>query len=71
MSAEVINLDDHRPHVTIMDLEGNAHVVPVSYFEDFVKGGVDIPEDMLPVMRKVVDEWLRTLQEHENMDNAI
>lgn len=64
--AKVINLDDHRDHLTIVDIEGKAHTIPVSFFDDVAAGRVSIEnlvkkkEKLLPV---IIGEWVKLLRE--------
>lgn len=64
--AEVINLDDHRDRLTIVDTEGEAHTIPVSFFDDVAAGRVSIEnlgrkkEKLLPV---IIGEWVKLLRE--------
>jgi hypothetical protein len=64
--AKVINLDDHRDHLTIVDTEGEAHTIPVSFFDSVAAGRVSIDnlgskkEKLLPV---IIGEWVRLLRE--------
>ena len=37
MSHEIVNLDDHRPHITISCADG-VHVMPVSLMKDVISG---------------------------------
>lgn len=54
----VINLDDARPHITVVDACKNVHVVPVKIIKDFVSGKADIDPDLL---RAIVSDWLESL----------
>lgn len=60
----VINLDDARPHITVIysrpgfDACKNVHVAPVKIIKDFVSGKADIDPDLL---RAIVSDWLESL----------
>lgn len=58
--TDVIHMDDYRPHVIIPDIDGNAHVFPVSLIEDIIQGrrstsDIEFWDKILPV---ILSEWL-------------
>lgn len=62
----VINLNDYRDSLTIVDIEGEAHKISVSFFEGVAAGRVSIEdlgkkkEKLLPV---IIGEWVKLLRE--------
>lgn len=58
--SDIIELDDYRPHITIMTLDKNVHVIPVSVIEKIIKGEMPIEqlEDWQMIIRSIVDIWL-------------
>jgi hypothetical protein len=52
--------------LTIVDIEGKAHTIPVSFFDDVAAGRVSIEnlvkkkEKLLPV---IIGEWVKLLRE--------
>jgi len=61
----VLRLDDHRPHLTIMTVDGNAHVLPVSLVRDWIEGRRPIVEtdDWEIIVRTICKEWLDGLKQ--------
>ena len=57
-----ISLDDHRPHVSLKTDDGNAHVLPVSLLKDWATGKQTPSDHDAPVIRRIVEEWLHSLQ---------
>lgn len=64
MVCNVVELDDHRPHLVLPTLDGNVHCMPVSLIEDWIAGRQRIvdADDWEIVMRSVLAEWLRGLK---------
>lgn len=61
VSAKVIQLDDHRPHLTITTHANKVHVIPLSFFVDVAKGRLPIDnlgEHRDAILRVVLGEWL-------------
>lgn len=51
--GDVVALEDQRPHAMCLDpLTGNAHVLPVSLLEDYMKGEAVLDEEILRAMVK-------------------
>jgi hypothetical protein len=63
MEAEVINIDDHRPHITIPTLDGNAHILPETLVMDWIHGDQKIVEsdDWEIIIRTILNEWYQDL----------
>jgi len=64
---EVTSLDDHRPHVTIQVSNGDCHVIPVSVFQDVVRGRLRVSEiDCYEVIvQAIIRDWLADLNGRE------
>lgn len=64
MTAQVIQLDDYRQHVTMRTQLGQVHVVPVSQWHDIAAGKRTV-DDLGPhrdgLVRLIVAEWLAGL----------
>lgn len=63
-SAQVIQLDDHRPHLTFTTHANQVHVFPVSFFVDAARGKQPIDnlgEHRDAILRVVLGEWLSML----------
>ncbi len=59
MVDKVSNLDEHRPHVTCVDANGNAYVVPLSVIEDLANGKLSIKDDDDPRwIQAILRDWL-------------
>jgi len=58
MDDTIVNLDDYRTDwMSILDINGNCHVIPCSLFEDFIAGKItwdiiDKDNVLLPVIIK-------------------
>lgn len=70
MTAQVIQLDDYRQHVSMRTQTGQVHVVPISQWHD-IAAGVRKVDDLGPhrdaLLRLVVAEWLAGLGYAEAM----
>jgi hypothetical protein len=57
--GNVTNLSDHKPHIMIMDIKGNSHVMPISLIEDIISGKRCITdlEDYQYIIPTVLKEW--------------
>lgn len=58
--GKVINLQDHKPHITIITHANCERTIPVSVFADICKGRktVNCLEDSDAVVRVIIAEWL-------------
>lgn len=56
----VVDLEDHRPHVSIIASDG-VHILPVSLLRDVVASKQ--PSSILtePVLQRIIEEWLEGL----------
>lgn len=61
--GQLVELDDHRPHLTMACDAGHVHVLPVALVLDIAHA--DQPIDHLPdcLYRKILGEWLVCLRE--------
>ncbi|MGX1186686.1 hypothetical protein AB7M29_004365 [Pseudomonas sp. F-14 TE3623] len=57
MAAEIHDLADHRPHLTIA-VDDGVHVMPVALVREVIAG--DKPSSILtePVVRRIIEEWI-------------
>lgn len=57
MGAEIHDLADHRPHLTVAAEDG-VHVIPLALLHEVVSGGK--PSSILtePVVRRIIEEWI-------------
>lgn len=55
--TEIINIDDHRPHVAMGLVDGTVRVFPVQMIENWINGEI-WPEDPEPLIRSIVKEWM-------------
>lgn len=62
MAADVLVLDDHRPHIVIAEdaPAGKVHVVPLALALDWASGKKPLPED--GILRRIIVEWLACLR---------
>jgi len=70
--AEVLKLDDYRDQLTIVDIDGEAHKIPMVLFEKLASGKINLEslvgkgrvdkfcKKILPV---IVGEWVKFLRE--------
>lgn len=58
MSADIHDIADHRPHLTIAAVDG-VHVLPSDLVRSVIAG--DKPSAILtePVLRRIIEEWLQ------------
>lgn len=55
----IVQLDDYRPHVNVIDPRRKAvHVVPLAALEAYADGTLDAFEDP-DLLRAIVGEWLK------------
>lgn len=65
MPEPIVNLDDMRPHYVIHCDDG-PHVVPEAALDMFIHDQPvqgEIPDEMMPVLYKIVGEWMLYLGE--------
>ncbi|WP_109785805.1 hypothetical protein [Pseudomonas sp. OV226] len=57
MAAEIHDLADHRPHLTVSANDG-VHVISLALVHEVVSG--DKPSSILtePVVRRIIEEWI-------------
>ncbi|WP_439821388.1 hypothetical protein ACSPX5_08040 [Pseudomonas sp. HLG18] len=57
MTAEIHDIADHRPHLTVT-VDGGVHVIPCDLVRSVIAG--DKPSAILsePVLRRIIEEWL-------------
>lgn len=56
---KIIDLDEYRPHACIRTSDGNAHVIPMSVFENIINGKlrlVDI-DDWELISKAIIHDW--------------
>ena len=58
MSAELVNLNDHRPHLRVSGADGKEHVMPVALVERVVRGELPMIAIDPAVWRTIAREWL-------------
>lgn len=60
MAAEIHNLADHRPHLTVAADDG-IHVLPCDLVRSVISG--DKPSSILtePVVRRIIEEWFQKM----------
>lgn len=58
MSADIHDISDHRPHLTVAAVDG-VHVLPSDLVRSVIAG--DKPSAILaePVLRRIIEEWLQ------------
>ncbi len=57
--SKIVSLDDMRPHIYIVGISGNTHIIPQSLFNDIANGKTDITviEDYPDIVPKILSEW--------------
>jgi tellurite resistance protein len=62
MSAEVINLEDHRPHFSVHDpVDNKQHVVPVSLVVAIIDGEIEAENCDQSMIRALLRELLAVI----------
>jgi len=56
--TKVVNLDDYKPHLSIVGAHGVAHVIPQQCLVDVANGSREIHEELHDVIRGIVREHL-------------
>ena len=62
----IINLDDHRPHILVLFQDGQRHVIPVAFFQSIVAGRVSVEEAIQnmgrlnweSLVKAIFEDWL-------------
>jgi len=57
MAAEIHDLADHRPHLTIAADDG-VHVMPVALVREVIAGEKHSSILTEPVLRRIIAEWI-------------
>ena len=58
MAAEIHDLADHRPHLSIVADDG-AHVMPVALVREIIASEKHSSILTEPVVRRIIEEWLQ------------
>ena len=62
MSAEIINLEDHRPHFAVHDpVSRQAHVVPVALVVSIIDGAIEVSECDQSMVRALLRHLLEVI----------
>ena len=62
MSAEIINLEDHRPHFAVHDpVDNKQHVVPVSLVVSIIDGAIEVSECDQSMVRALLRHLLEVI----------
>lgn len=58
------DIEDNKPHLCVLTLDGNAHVIPTAVFTKIILGEMKITdmEDWEIITRTAFSEWLRGLE---------
>lgn len=57
MAADIRDLADHRPHLTV-EAEDGVHVIPLALVREVVSGGKSSSILTEPVVRRIIAEWI-------------
>lgn len=57
--SNVVDLDDMRPHVSLLVECGDVHVIPVELIKKWARGELVPQED---VIRAIINDWLFFLE---------
>lgn len=64
MSADIVNIEDHRPHFAVLDPVSNqAHVVPVALVVRIIDGEISASECDQSMIRALLRHLLEVLAE--------
>lgn len=57
--SKVVVLEEVRPHISIVGLSGNVHVIPYSLLNRVITGKTDITqiEEYSDIMPTIINEW--------------
>lgn len=65
--AEVIRLDDHRAHFTVITADGNAHILPEVNVEEYINGkralGQIAGEDSDKIVQAMLADYIRIVKD--------
>ncbi|UIS24713.1 hypothetical protein S21ZY_151 [Pseudomonas phage ZY21] len=59
----VVDLIEKTPHVSLIDHQGNAHVIPVSAIRGIANGTYPPSNLGDDVLRRIVEEWLNLVEQ--------
>jgi len=61
--SNLVELDDYRHHVTVWDINGNAHIIPVQCLKAIANGSLPLEalDDHEVILRGILSEWLDIL----------
>jgi hypothetical protein len=63
--SNVTNLEDHRPHISLVGQKQKVHVLPVSLAEGLATGRIAITDVDPELIRDIVADWLTQVQDNE------
>jgi len=63
--AKIISIEKNLPHVSFLDLAGNAHVIPKEVFQRILTDKMPLEEleDWREIVFAIIAKWLRGLPE--------
>ena len=58
--SKVVNIDDNRQHLVIESIDGNIHLIPVSFFIDVVSGMASLKdiEHFELIVPTIINDWI-------------
>lgn len=59
----IIDMQEHRPHISLELIDGHVDVAPVLMYENIIKGTLKITDldDYEVLMRSIIKDWLSKL----------
>lgn len=65
---DVVDINDHRPHLSVTVENGDIHTMPVATIESIISQKLDITEvdDYKDILSAILKEWLADLQNKQD-----
>ncbi len=58
MTADILDIADHRPHLMVVASDG-VHVLPCELIQSVIEGKKPSAILTEPVVRRIIEEWLQ------------
>lgn len=60
MTSNVVDIDDYKPHISVVDKDNNVRIIPKQFFLDVIYGKRQLTdlEEHEKIIPQIIEEWL-------------